>query len=117
MTDQEILDYCVRKQGAYLDCPFGPEPICARVEGRIFAEVYPSRNWLTLKCEPAQGLAWREQYPETIRRGWHCPPVQQPYNNTLTLDGTVPDGELLVMINHSYDRALLARKAKKSRPK
>lgn len=106
MTPQAILDVCLQKQGAYLDCPFGPEPICARVGKRIFAEVFPTRMWVTLKCEPMQGLVWRERYPDTIRRGWHCPPVQQPHNNTITLDGTVSDEQLLVMIDHSYDRAL-----------
>ncbi len=114
MTPQKILDYCIKKPGAYLDCPFGPEPICARVEKRIFAEVYPMRNWVTLKCEPMQGLAWRAEYPDTIRRGYHSPPVQQPYVNTITLDGTVPDEELVGMIEHSYDRALksLTREAR-----
>ena len=47
------------------------------------------------------------QYPGTVRRGWHCPPVQQPYNNTVTLDGTVPDDVLLAMLAHSYQRAML----------
>lgn len=114
MTAQEILDHCLTKAGAYLDCPFGPEPVCARVGKRIFAEVYPSRGWVTLKCEPMQGLVWREQYPQAVRRGYHCPPVQQPHNNTVTLDGTVEDGLLLEMIRHSYERALasLTREAR-----
>ncbi|MEA5016177.1 MAG: MmcQ/YjbR family DNA-binding protein [Candidatus Limiplasma sp.] len=114
MTPQEILDDCMTKPGAYLDCPFGPEPVCARVERRIFAQVYPGRGWVTLKCEPIQGLAWRERYPQSVRRGYHCPPVQQPYHNTVALDGTVEDGELRAMIAHSYERALksLTREAR-----
>ena len=106
MTPQEILDYCLTKPGAYLECPFGPEPICARVEGRIFAQVYPSRGWVTLKCEPVQGIIWREQYPQAVRHGYHCPLVQQPYNNTILLDGMVENGLLLEMIRYSYNRAL-----------
>ncbi len=106
MTVQEILDYCMQKPGAYTDCPFGPEPICVRVEKRIFAEVFPGRGWLTLKCEPLQGMLWRQQYPETIRRGYHCPTPMQPYNNTITLDGTVEDAALIQMMDHSYERAL-----------
>ena len=94
--------------------PFGPEPVCARVEKRIFAEVYLTKPWVTLKCEPIPGLAWREEYPEQIRRGWHCPPVQQPYNNTITLDGIVSSSLLRHMIDHSYERALksLTKKAR-----
>ncbi len=106
MTGQEIIDYCMKKQGVYSECPFGPEPICARVERRIFAEVFSTRPWVTLKCEPMQGLVWREQYPGAVGRGWHCPAVHKPYNNTVILDGTVPDAVLLQMMDHSYERAL-----------
>lgn len=35
-------------------------------------------------------------------RGYHCPPVQQPYWNTISLDG-FPEEELLFMIDHAYD--------------
>ena len=106
MTPQEIIDYGMEKPGAYTDCPFGPEPICLRVEKRIFAEVYFSKPWITLKCEPTQGLAWRQAYPEQVRRGWHCPPVQQPYNNTVTMDGVLSAEILKEMLSHSYDRAV-----------
>ena len=63
-------------------------------------------GWVSFKCEPNRGMDWRQQYPGTVRRGWHCPPVQQPYNNTLTMDGTVPDDVLRQMLFHSYDCAL-----------
>lgn len=106
MTTQDILERCLRMPGAYADTPFGPEPICARVGPRIFAEVFPARAWVTFKCEPAQGLCWRERFAKNVRRGYHCPPSQHPYSNTVTLDGTVPDGVLLDMLEHSYARAL-----------
>ncbi len=106
MSTQEIIDYCLTKPGAYTDTPFGPDPLCARVGKRIFAEIAFSRPWITLKCEPVYGLAMRHAYPEHIRRGYHCPPSQHPYNNTVTLDGTVPDETLREMIDHSYLRAL-----------
>ena len=41
-------------------------------------------------------------FPRVIVRGYHCPPVQQPYFNTLPLDGRVPDDLILEMIEHSY---------------
>ena len=37
-----------------------------------------------------------------VVRGYHCPPVQQPYWNTIYLDD-FPDGELLNMIDHAYE--------------
>jgi predicted DNA-binding protein (MmcQ/YjbR family) len=106
MNAQTILEYCTGKRGAYLNAPFGVEPICARIGRRIFAEVFLSRPWVTLKCEPVYGAAMRAAYPRQIRRGYHCPPPQHPYSNTVTLDGTVPDDRLTEMIDHSYERAM-----------
>lgn len=106
MTTQALLDFCMAKTGAWADCPFGPEPICVRIGKRIFAEIFPGRSWVTLKCEPVYGLAMRARYPQAVRRGYHCPVPQHPYNNTVTLDGSVPGDTLLEMIDHSYRYAL-----------
>ncbi len=108
MTDQQIFDYCLKKPGAYLDQPFGPDCVCVKAQGHIFAILMPTKPWLSLKCEPAYGLAMRARYPDTVRRGYHCPANQQPYNNTITLDGTVDDDALIEMIEHSYARNLRA---------
>ena len=88
--------------------PFGPDNICIRIgeHGPIFLNLMPCKKWASFRCEPQMGMIWREQFPDTVRRGWHCPPAQQPYNNTLTLDRTVPDAILLDMLDHSYQRAL-----------
>ena len=106
MKTQELMDYCVAKPGAYLDCPFGPEPVCARIGKRIFAEIFLTRPWITLKCDAVYGQAMRMAYPDHIRRGYHCPTLQHPYNNTVTLDGTVSDSCLREMVDHSYEHAL-----------
>ena len=34
--------------------------------------------------------------------GYHCPPVQQPYFNTVDLTADIPDSELTAMIDRSY---------------
>ena len=71
--------------GAYEDFPFGPEPCCIKVCGRIFAELYPSRDWVTLKCDETLARYYRETYPDAVARGYHCPPVMQPTRNTVAL--------------------------------
>ena len=106
MNTQEILDYCLAKTGAYMNTPFGPEPLCARIGKRIFAEIYLSKPWITLGCDPIYGQMLRENYPGTIRRGYYSPPSQQLHHITITLDGTVPDELFRQMIDHSYERAL-----------
>lgn len=108
MTLPELMEKALTLPAACAESPFGPESVCVRLgeHGRIFASFMPMPGWVSFKCEPNQGMDWRQQYPGTVRRGWHCPPVQQPYNNTLTMDGTVPDEVLLQMLHHSYDCAL-----------
>ncbi|MBE5801425.1 MAG: GNAT family N-acetyltransferase [Clostridiales bacterium] len=108
MNLSDLLEKALTLPAACAESPFGPESICVRIgqHGRIFASFMPMPGWVSFKCEPNQGMDWRQQYPGTVRRGYHCPPVQQPYNNTITMDGTVPDEVLLQMLYHSYDCAL-----------
>ena len=111
MTHQEIIDYCLQKPGAYLDYPFGPDVDIIKVKapsqekGRIFAQVFMLRGEpkVTLNCRPDSGELYRTIYPGSVTRGWHCPPVMQPHFNTISLDGAVPDDELLLMIDLAYD--------------
>ena len=111
MTHQEIIEYCLQKPGAYLDYPFGPDvpvvkmKVPSQDKDRIFAQVFMLRGEpkVTLNCRPDSAEFYRTIYPGSVVRGWHCPPVQQPHFNTINLDGTVPDDELLMMIDHAYD--------------
>jgi predicted DNA-binding protein (MmcQ/YjbR family) len=110
MTHQEIIDYCLQKNGAYMDYPF--DPICPVIKvkapsqdkGRIFAQPFTLRGEpkLTLNCTSAAAEYYRNVYPGAVVRGWHCPPIQQPYFNTINLDDSVPDEEIILMIDHSY---------------
>ena len=111
MTQQQIIDYCLQKTGAYLEYSFGPEFPLIKVKapsqekGRIFAMPFMLRGEpkVTLNCTPASAEFYRSIYPGSVVRGWHCPPVQQPHFNTVNLDGTVPDDEIIRMIDHAYD--------------
>ena len=110
MTHQKILEYCLEKQGAYLDYPFGPEVAVIKVKapsqekGRVFAQVFMLRGEpkATFNCTPDSAEFYRSIYPGSVVRGWHCPPIMQPHFNTVSLDGTVPDEEILYMIDHAY---------------
>ncbi|WP_457944279.1 MmcQ/YjbR family DNA-binding protein [Caproiciproducens sp. LBM24188] len=108
MTADEMISYCLTKREAYVDYPFGEVPICVRVRGKIFAQLYPDPHdfKVTLKCDPMFADFYRQQYPGTVVRGYFCPPVQQPYWNTVILNGVVPDEELRTMIDYAYDAAI-----------
>jgi predicted DNA-binding protein (MmcQ/YjbR family) len=73
-------------------------------KGRIFAQPFIHRGApkVTLNCDMMTGELYRSVYPGTVTRGYHCPPIQQSYFNTITLDGTVPDDVLIEMIDHAY---------------
>ena len=40
MQYSELLNYCLSKNGAYIDHPFGPESDIIKVEGKIFAQLF-----------------------------------------------------------------------------
>lgn len=88
MQIQTIKNYCLSKRGAYEDCPFGEMPICYKLNGKIFAQLYPQEYdyKITLKCTADAGQFYRMAYPGQVVRGYHCPPVQQPYWNTIYLN-------------------------------
>ena len=100
MELSEIKAYCLSKPYAVETYPFGEYPICYKVNGKIFAQLYPDK--ITLKCTAFSGEAFRQAYPGVVVRGYHCPPVQQPYWNTVNLD-KFPAGELPMMIDHAYE--------------
>lgn len=86
--------------GAREETPFGPDVFVYKVGGRIFAlvahEADPLR--LSLKCDPAEALALRSLFAAIVP-GYH---LNKRHWNTITLDGTVPEEDLLAMIDNSY---------------
>lgn len=107
INSEELVQYCCSKPKAYIDYPFGNEPICIKVNGKIFAEIYPQENnyKITLKCEMNLADYFRHQYLGVVVRGYHCPPVQQPYRNTVMIN-KIDDEILRGMIDHSYEQVV-----------
>lgn len=103
MTYSELLSYCLSKKGAYIDHPFGPESDIIKVEGKIFAQLFLLKGieTATLNCERMTGDFYRQMFPGIIVRGYHCPPVQQPYFNTFPIE-SIPDRLIFEMADHSY---------------
>ena len=107
MRPEEIKEYCLNKWKAVEEHPFGDVPVCYKLNGKIFAQLYPYPEdyKITLKCTADAGQFYRQVYPGVVVRGYHCPPVQQPYWNTVYL-AEFPDDELLNMIDQAYDTVL-----------
>ncbi len=117
MQAEDIKKYCLNKHKTYEEYPFGEVPICYKLNGKIFAQLYPYEYdyKITLKCTAEAGDFYRMVYPGQVVRGYHCPPVQQPYWNTIYLKD-FPDEELLNMIDFAYDTVLksFSKKVQKS---
>jgi predicted DNA-binding protein (MmcQ/YjbR family) len=96
-----VLKACDGKPGAVEDYPFGDEVAVFKVAGRIFALVplggVPAS--VSLKCDPELAVSLRGRYGGIVP-GYH---LNKRHWNTVTLDGSVPPGEVLELIDHSYD--------------
>ena len=103
MNYSQLLELCLSKTGAYIDHPFGPDSDIIKVEGKIFAQLFVlnGKETATLNCERMTGEFYRKMFPGVVVRGYHCPPVQQPYFNTFPIN-EIPDEMILEMTDHSY---------------
>ncbi len=95
-----LRDYMLAKPGTTEETPFGPEVLVYKVAGKMFALVAWDEDplQLSLKCDPDEAMFLRDLYP-SVRPGYH---LSKTHWNTITLDGIVPEPELLGMIDESY---------------
>jgi predicted DNA-binding protein (MmcQ/YjbR family) len=96
-----MLTACGARPGSVEDYPFGDGAAVFKVAGRMFALVSlgPPPGSVSLKCDPRLAEDLRTRYP-AITPGYH---LNKRHWNTVELDGSVPDEELLDLIDHSYD--------------
>jgi len=103
MNIEILREYCISKKNATESFPFGDDTLVFKTAGRIFALVNlegdPSIN---LKCDPARAIELRERYSSVIP-GYH---MNKKHWNTIYIDGSVPDKEVLSWVDHSYDLVL-----------
>lgn len=104
ITLEAVRDYCLQKKGTAVTFPFGQTPLVMKVMGKIFllANIDGEPLQLSLKCEPDLASTLRHQYP-AVQPGYH---LNKEHWNTITIDGTMPDEEIFVLIDHSYERVV-----------
>lgn len=97
---QTLCKYLLAKPGASEDYPFGPEPLVAKVGGKMFALASNDATHvqLSLKCDPDRAEALRSEYP-AIQPGYH---LSKRHWNTVTLDGSIADEIIWGFIDDSY---------------
>jgi predicted DNA-binding protein (MmcQ/YjbR family) len=105
---------CLAKPGSAEDYPFGDEVAVFKVADKMFALVPlgESPGSVSLKCDPDLAADLRQTYA-AITPGYH---LNKRHWNTVTLDGSVPEEELLELIDHSY-QLVVARLSRAERAK
>jgi predicted DNA-binding protein (MmcQ/YjbR family) len=101
MDFETLRKYLLDKPGASEDFPFGPSAMVFKVRSKMFAlvalEETPLR--INLKCDPELARHLRAAYG-AVQPGYH---MNKKHWNTITIDGSIPDEEIITMINDSYD--------------
>lgn len=96
----QVIAACLARPGAVEDYPFGDGVAVFKVAGKMFALVPlgDQPGSVSLKCDPDMAVELRRQYP-AITAGYH---LNKRHWNSVELDGSVPDDEVLDLIDHSY---------------
>ena len=101
MHVEDLRAYLLAKPGATEELPFGPQALVYKVMGKMFALVAwdESPVYVSLKCEPDRALELRAVF-SAVRGAYH---FNKKHWNMVFFDGSVPEPELLAMIDDSYD--------------
>ncbi|TAE38620.1 MAG: MmcQ/YjbR family DNA-binding protein [Runella slithyformis] len=101
MNIETFRAYCLAKLGVTESFPFDEVTLVFKVGGKIFALTSLDQVVLeiNLKCNPERAQQLRETY-DAVRPGYH---MNKKHWNTITVDGSVKNAELLTWIDHSYE--------------
>ncbi|NOQ51908.1 MAG: MmcQ/YjbR family DNA-binding protein [Desulfuromonadaceae bacterium] len=101
MDFETLRSYLLAKAGAIEDFPFDSTTLVIKVSGKMFALLSLNEEPLrvNLKCDPLKAEVLRQRYPAVLP-GYH---MNKRHWNTVVLDGSVPEEEMLAMIDDSYE--------------
>jgi predicted DNA-binding protein (MmcQ/YjbR family) len=103
MTPDALVDLCLSLPQAVETFPFGEETSVFKTSGngKIFALAALAGDPLTvsLKCDPDESRALREEFPEWITPGYH---LNKKHWITIVLDGFVPSELVEQLLRDSH---------------
>ena len=110
MNGEEARKYFLSRPEAIEDFPFRFDIHVFKIRKKMFGTLsYRDRTgYINLKCDPEEAMVLRDVF-EAVRPGYH---MNKAHWNTVTLDGSIPSGEIERMIDRSY--GLVVRKLKKT---
>lgn len=109
----EVIAYCLTFEDVYEDEPFHDPnwTVMRHKENRkVFAWVFERQGhiWVNVKCDPEWRDFWRSAYPSVLP-AYH---LNKEHWNSVILDGTVPDRDVMRMIEESYGLTKPKKRAK-----
>ncbi|MCY9785656.1 MmcQ/YjbR family DNA-binding protein [Nocardiopsis sp. EMB25] len=111
MTPEQFIDAALWFPETSETEPFGPGPLVYKVaDQKMFALLMERAQGpvVNLKCDPELALELRDQFPG-VTPGYH---MSKRHWNSVLLDGSVPDDEIVEMLRHSY--VLVARSLRRA---
>lgn len=80
-----IIDYCPKQREDFIANPFDEKSICIKLVNRIFLELYSQENDYksTVCCDPFYATFLRQQFPQIVVPGYHCPLHLKLCKNTI----------------------------------
>ncbi len=98
---KKIDNYCLGKTAVSASYPFDETARVYKVMDKIFALIAEEHDPLriNLKCDPDDAEALRAQHA-AILPGYH---MNKKHWNTLVLDGSLSEGLVKELIDHSYE--------------
>ena len=110
MDIESIRLHCISKEGVTEGFPFDEDALAFKVMGKIFGIMSLEEGIrINLKCDPEYAIELRERYEGEIIPGWH---MNKKHWNTVYFNGSLPDGLIRELIDHSYE--LVAKSLKKA---
>ncbi|MEJ7778113.1 MAG: MmcQ/YjbR family DNA-binding protein [Daejeonella sp.] len=100
MNIETLRDYCLSKAHVQETFPFGDDTLVFKVMDKIFLLAgLDQADRFNVKCDPDKAVSLRERYDE-VQPGYHMSKVHW---NTVSMSGRLSEGQLIEMIDHSYD--------------
>ena len=102
MDIEFLRDYILQKPGVTEGFPFGEDVLVFKVNNKLFLLLSLNAQPLQFnaKCNPDEALELREEYPDAVLPGYH---MNKKHWNTIIIDGTLTNKQLLQMIDNSYN--------------
>ncbi|MBB6173365.1 putative DNA-binding protein (MmcQ/YjbR family) [Nocardiopsis mwathae] len=102
MTPEQFIDIALWFPDAVETEPFVAGVPVYKVAGKMFALLMDEGGdrsaTVNLKCDPVLALELRAEFP-AVTPAYH---MNKRHWNSVALDGTVPDDEVVEMVRHSY---------------